>query len=150
LKKLHDDELLFIVWKGTNDPARVIQHPQTQHHGWMVHGQDTFFSLGSCSPANLAINEGSKNWSSSNWMASKTKNEGGAFMGATSSSTNMVLAIPLFTTTMSAFVPPPIAKATFLNTHEVFFWGKILPNFKLKKYDFYLYKGFSVKKISPN
>jgi hypothetical protein len=65
-------------------------------------------------------------------MASKTENEGGAFMGATSSSANMVLAIPLFTTTMSAFVPPSIAKATFLNTHEVFLFDKILPNFKLK------------------
>jgi hypothetical protein len=44
----------------------------------------------------------------------------------------MVLANPLVTTTMSAFVPPPIAKAAFLNTHEVFFFGKFFPNFKLK------------------
>jgi len=41
-------------------------------------------------------------------MASKTENEGGAFMSAMSSSANiMVLAKPLVTTTMSAFVPPP-------------------------------------------
>lgn len=43
-----------------NIRARVNQHPQTHHHEWTVHRQDAFFSLGSCSPGNLPIDDSSK------------------------------------------------------------------------------------------
>jgi len=38
----------------------VNQHAQTHHHEWTVHRQDAFFSLGSCSPGNLPIDDSSK------------------------------------------------------------------------------------------
>jgi hypothetical protein len=35
---------------GTASRARVNKHLWMHHHGWIVHGQDNFFSFGSCPP----------------------------------------------------------------------------------------------------
>jgi len=64
----------------------MCTHRHTTIEGWACTGH--IFGLGSCSQANLCIAEGSKfvpgvlNWGSSNFMASKWENSGGALVGA--------------------------------------------------------------------
>ncbi len=57
---------------GQSEPAPTNVSIHGWMDGWMVHGQDNFFSLGYCSQANLPIAKGS-----SNWTASKQENWGG-------------------------------------------------------------------------
>jgi hypothetical protein len=47
-------------WCWVTKFTEMNQHSPTHHYGWMVGGQDTFFSLGSCPPANPLIAKCSK------------------------------------------------------------------------------------------
>ncbi len=72
----------YVLTIGQSEPAPMEDAPPWMD-GWMggsmVGGQDTFFSLGSCSQVNFPIVEGSQIGYSSNWMTSKWENEGGVF-----------------------------------------------------------------------